>query len=67
MEAPDDWAPGHSDKDAEIAQSLLDANGFGEWHVIDESCLESPEGDVIEWDGTTPDGVPSPLKHLGVL
>lgn len=51
----------------EIAQELLDDNGFDDWEVIDDVTLCSPNGHHIEWDGVSPDGEVSPLRELGFI
>jgi hypothetical protein len=51
----------------EMAQDLLDEMGYGDWYVVDDSLLESPNGHLIEWDGVSPDGEVSPLRTLGII
>lgn len=51
----------------EIAQQLLDENGYEDWTVEDDSILVCPHGNCIEWDGACPDGCLSPLRELGLI
>jgi len=51
----------------EIAQEILNDNGFEDWIVEDDSVLTSPNGHRIEWDGVSPDGEVSPLMTLGLI
>lgn len=48
-------------------QEMLWDMGFDDWEIIDESCLLSPNGHTIEWDGTSPDDEVSPLILIGVI
>lgn len=51
----------------EVAQEILDANGFEDWIVESDSTLVTPKGYCIEWDGTSPEGEVSPLRTLGMI
>lgn len=51
--------------DIDVMQTMLDEHGFSDWTIIDEVSIESPDGDVIEWDGITPDGEESAIRQMG--
>lgn len=48
-------------------QEMLWEMGFDDWEILDESCLLTPNGHTIEWDGTSPDDEVSPLILIGVI
>lgn len=52
---------------AEDAQEILNANGFGEWEVEDDSVIICPHGNAIEYDGSCSDGCISPFLTLGLI
>lgn len=46
-------------------QHLLEVAGYGEWVLVDECEIVSPNGHSIEaWDGISPDGEASPLFNV---
>lgn len=51
----------------EMAQAILDENGYEDWTVEDDSILISPNGHMVEWDGVSPDGEVSPLRLIGLI
>lgn len=53
--------------DVELAKTLLDTRRFNAWTVQDDVTLVCPDGHAIEWDGTCPDGLVSPLVEMGVI
>lgn len=53
--------------DIDTLQEMLWSMGYDEWEIMDESCLITPNGHTIEWDGVSPDGERSPLMSLGII
>jgi hypothetical protein len=53
----------------EMLQEIFDSTGLTDegWEVLSESTLLTPNGHVIEWDGTSPDGEQSPALTLGLM
>ena len=51
----------------EMAQELLNENGFDDWEVVDDCVIICPHGDQIEWDGMCPKGCVSPLMEMGLV
>ena len=47
-------------------QQILDRNGYSEW-IDDNDLLICPHGNVIELDGSCPDGCKSPLIEMGMI
>ena len=46
----------------DIAQELLNWNGYDDWTVEDDAVLIDPDGNRVEWDHPS-----SPLRKLGLI
>lgn len=51
----------------EQGQDLLDAHGYQDFEIVDDSVIRCPCGHSIEWDGQCPDGCRSPMLALGII
>lgn len=48
-------------------QEHLNEHGYGDWEIVDDCVLISPNGHRVEWDGRSPDNEVSPMIKLGLI